>query len=116
MKRLFKSRRGVNDVSILAGILGIILATAIIIPLINAEFNQSFTEFNVDGSVADAKQDAENVSTLNAFTVLLTVFKLMFWDFGDTLNLPFFLDAFYTLLALLFIIIVARNIWIGGGG
>ena len=115
MKRLFTSKRAVNDVSILAGILALFLISATIIPFINEEFQTGYSEFNVDGTVDEVKQEGKNVSTLSAFEILLTVFKLAFWDFGNTLNLIWFVDIFYTLMALIFIIVIARNVWIGGG-
>ncbi len=112
---LINSKKGINDISIIAVILSIFLLTAIIIPFVNAEFDTNIDTFDTDNFERNVKNDAESVSTLSAFTVLLTIIKLAFFDFGNTLQLPFWLDAIYTILAILFITVIARNIWVGGG-
>ncbi len=113
---LFNGKKGVNDISIITVIIFIFFGTAIVIPFINAEFNTSSSTFDTEGLAADVQQDAESVTTISAFNVLLTVFKLAFFDYSGTLGLPFWLEAIYTILAIVFIITIARNIWIGGGG
>ena len=115
MKKLIRSKKGVNDVSILAGILALFLITATIIPFINEEFSTGYSEFNIDGTVDKVNQEGQDVSTINAFQVLSTVGKLAFWDFSGGLNLAWPLQAFFSVLSILFIVIISRNIWIGGG-
>ena len=112
---LFADKKGINDISIVAGIVFIFIITAITIPFVNSSFGTQATEFNVDGVVDDVRQDAENVNTFNAFDVLLTVLKLAFWDFGNSLDLPFWLDGFYSVLTVVLVLTIGRNIWIGGG-
>lgn len=114
--KILKDKKGVNDVSIMGIILAIFLLSALIIPFINSAYDTGHTEYNVDKLTNDAREDTETVNSFNAFTVVINVFKLAFWDIGDTLNLPFWLDGFYTLLTIIAIFILARNIWIGGGG
>lgn len=116
MIKLFSSRKGFNDVTILVGIMVTIFLTAYILTYINIGFDTEYAEFDTDKTKDGAIQDAENVGTLDAFNVLITVLKLSTWDVGDTLNLYWWIDLFYTILALTFIITIARNIWIGGGG
>lgn len=114
-QKLFKSKKGFNDISIIAVIMSIFLLTSIVIPFVNAEFNTSFDNFDEEEFTQQTRNDAESVSTISAFTVLKTVMVLALFDFGDTLGLPFWLDIVYTLLAIVFILVIARNIWIGGG-
>lgn len=114
--KLFNNKKAINDISIIAIIISIFLITAITVPYLNEEFDQDLVQYDTDGLEQDLKDDAESVSTLNAFSVLITVIKLAVWDFGNTLNLPIWLDIVFTLLAIIFILVVARNIWIGGGG
>ncbi len=114
-KKLFKNRRGINDISIIAVILSIFLLTGIIIAFVNAEFGTEFSTLDEDAIKQQVRNDAESVSTISAFTVLKNIMLLALFDFGDTLQLPLFLDIVYTILAIIFILVIARNIWIGGG-
>ncbi len=114
--KLFSSKKAINDISIIAIIVFIFFASAIIIPFVNAEFGTASDTFDTDNFDSNIKDDAENITTLTAFKVLITVIKLAIFDFGNTLGLPFWLDAIYTVLAILFVLVIARNIWIGGGG
>lgn len=116
MKKLLMSKRGFNDMTIIAGILAIFFITAIIIPLITAEFGDASNTYDTEAYESNIKSGAESVSTLSAFTILLNVMKLAFYDFSDDLSLPFWLDMVFSLLAILLILTIARNIWIGGGG
>lgn len=116
---IFRNKKGINDISILTGIVFIFFFTAIMIPFVNSEFGTTASTLNVDGIADDVKEGAEGTISENSFSVfsvIFTVFKLAFFDFGDTLGLPFWLDAVYTVLGMMFIITLARNIWIGGGG
>ncbi len=113
---MFNSKRGINDVSILAIFIFIFFATALVIPFINAEFGTSASNLNTEGITDEIQQEASSVTTISAFGVILTILKLAFFDFGNTLGLPFWLDGVYTVLATLFIFLIARNIWVGGGG
>jgi len=121
--RIFKHKKGVNDISIIAVILFIFLLTATLIPFVNAEFNQSIDVLDVDKIAGDVQAKSEEVASssgttitsLSAFGVLKTVIKLAFFDFSNTLGLPFWLDILYTGLAIIFFLVIARNIWIGGG-
>lgn len=109
------NKKGINDISIIAIILSIFFATATVIGFINNEFGTNFTEVNDAGIVQTAKNDAESVTALSAFTVLKNILLLALLDFQNILGLPFWLDLFYTILAIVFILVIARNIWIGGG-
>ena len=116
VKKLFpKNKKAINDISIIAIIFFIFFATSIIIPFVNAEFDIQSDTFDNDNLESQVKADAENVNVLSAFTVLLTVLKLALFDFGNTLGLPFWLDGIYTVLAIIFILVIGRNIWVGGG-
>lgn len=102
-----------NDVGIIIGIVSIFLAVGIALPYVNQAFDgdQSINA-DIDGLSTQAGQDVENVSSINAFTVLLSMLSMFFWTFG---SLPFWLDAFFIILRLTLVITIARNIWIGGG-
>ncbi len=115
-RRMFKDKKGINDISIIAIFTFIFFATALIIPFINSEFGTSSSNLDTDSITGEIKEGAGSVTAISAFGILTTVLKLAFFDFGNTLGLPFWLDAIYTVIAILFILVIARNIWVGGGG
>lgn len=54
------------------------------------------------------------VYSFNVWTIIGSMFGMMFWSFG---GIPFWLDiTLFLALRITFFFIVARNIWIGGGG
>lgn len=112
---MLQSKKGINDISIIAVITAIFLLTAVTIPFVNAEFDTTFAPLNPDDTVQQVRNDGESISALSAFSVLTTMLKLAVFDVGDTLRLPFWLDITYTLMAVIFFLVIARNIWIGGG-
>lgn len=114
-KRLFKSKKGFNDVSIISILLAVLLLSAVLIPYVTAEFGADADDWDTVDYESEIKDDARDVSSINAFTVLVNVMRLAFWDIGDELALPFWLDLIYTLIAVILIIVIARNVWIGGG-
>lgn len=120
--KIFKNKKGINDISIISIILIIFFSTSIIIPFVNAEFGTTADTFDNEAFAGDIRSKSEDIAgstlstSISAFTVLKTLIKLAFFDFGNTLGLPFWLDAIYTILAIIFIAVVARNIWVGGGG
>ena len=115
--KIFKDKKGINDMSILAIILSIFLLTSIIIPFINSEFDTEYAEYDLEGKIIQpVKDDSESASRINIFTILLTMLKLAIWDFGNSLDMPFWLQAIYSILGLIFILVISRNIWGGGGG
>ena len=115
MLRLFKDKKAINDISIIAVLTFILFGTAVILPFVNDEFNLNQDSFNEAQFDQNVRSDAENVNTISAFTILVTFLKLAFFDVGNSLGLPFWLDAIYTVISLMLILVIARNIWIGGG-
>lgn len=110
-----KHRKGFNDITILASVTAILLISAFIIPVSNAAFGTGGSNFNSDGLKDELQEDAESVNTISAFGILTTFLKLIFWDVSGSLNLPAWLQVFYTILFIVAVLTVARNIWIGGG-
>lgn len=117
---MFRDKRAVNDITIISVLLFIFFLTAIIIPFINAEFGTEFIEADTDNIAQDIRDQSENIeariTNISAIGVMITVLKLAFFDFGNSLGLPFWLDAMYTILGIILVLVIARNIWIGGGG
>ena len=98
-----------NDMTYLLFYITFFVLIGVLVPLINDEFNTDYTENdpNIIG------EDDLNESSLTFWKVLLNFFSFAFWTFGlpTWLNLTFFL-----ILRIHLILIVARNIWVGGGG
>lgn len=104
----------VNDMTILYSIMAFFIILGGLLPFVQEDFNQDQIENQYEPFTDDMKQKAESVSTTNAFTVLLSVVKMFFWTFGD---LPFVIDlVIFIPLRLVFLLVIVRNIWIGGGG
>lgn len=106
----------VNDISIMAGIVAVFLFLGVLIPVIQADLGADVTTYNAEGIKQETLDEASSASKISLFTVGITILKLAAWDFGDTLELPVWLDAVFTLMAITLVLLIARNIWIGGGG
>lgn len=110
-----RSKKGFNDMVLLAGLFSILALASAIIPYMNSALDTRGSTFNANTNADEFRDNAENVSTFNAFSVLLTFLKFGLFDIGNTLNLPFWLDTIFAVMFYIFTITIARNIWVGGG-
>jgi len=79
-----------------------------LVPFINDEFNSDYTENDPNLVSAD---DTNNALTI--WKSLANLFTFAFWTFG----LPSWLNLSVLLIFRIHLIfILARNIWVGGGG
>lgn len=113
--KLWKSKKGFNDMYMLFILILILFGSALVIPTLSSAAGESYANYNRDNITSEVKDKSQSTTT-STFGVIGTLFKLGFWDFGDTLHLPAWLDLFYSMLTLIILVILARNIWIGGGG
>lgn len=102
----------VNDISIATGIITLFVLLGLALPFINSSFNETVTTNNVTTLENQIGEDINNTTSINAFTVLFSVLKMFFWTFGA---LPFWLDGIFVILRIILALIIARNIWVGGG-
>ena len=118
--RMFNNKKAINDISIIAILVFILVGTAVIIPFINSAMDTSSDTFDTDTFASGIKDESQTVepklTDISLVRVFINMFKLATFDIGNTLELPFWLDIVYTILAILLILVVSRNIWIGGGG
>ena len=113
--KLFRNKKGFNDMFILWIIIMIFVLTATFTPFVRDSLLGVGGDFDADSTLNQAQQDAVDVSTFNAFKIMVTILKLGFFNIGNTLLLPFWLSIFFQVLSTVFIFIIARNLWIGGG-
>jgi hypothetical protein len=102
----------VNDMTILGGFVVFFLIVGLALPFLNAEFNQSDSEVNP--SYVSDNQNPDDLSSISAWSVIKSVFLMFFWTFG---SLPLTIELLiFEPIRIIGYVIVARNIWIGGGG
>ena len=102
-----------NDITVMYGIIIFFVLIGVIAPYLNAEFNSELAE--LDPTILESGIDPDDArSTVGAFNVIGSVFAMFFWTFGI---IPVWFDLIIFLpLRITLALIVARNIWIGGGG
>lgn len=120
----------VNDISIITGIIASFILIGILLPFLNEGFSTSVTTNNVGDfenqigdTIKDVRSNESVTGILGTFSagaqgvgflkVFFSVVSMFFWTFGA---LPFWLDGIFLILRLMLVMIIARNIWIGGGG
>jgi len=113
--RLLKNKKGFNDIVIIAGLGSILFLTALLIPYINEALDTDGAVYDVDGTQSDIQQASGGVGG-NGLSVITTLLKLAFWDFTGSLGLPWWIQAMYTMISVLLVFTVARNVvpFVGG--
>ena len=102
----------VNDMTIIFGIITFFVFIGVVTPFINADLNTNLPEFNPEQLTSNIDTEQAR-SSISAFRVIGSVLSMFFFTFGE---IPLFLDiAIFVPLRLLLVLIVARNVWIGGG-
>ena len=104
--KLRKSKKGFNNIIILAGISAILLLSAFMIDTTNNAFSTGGSSFNTQNLKDNLQSDSESVNTITIGSILTTFLKLIFWDVSGSLNLPVWLELFYTLLFIVSILTV----------
>lgn len=100
---------GVNDITIIGGILALLILVGAFLPFVQEDFGATVTENDVEG----IQGDASDATPVGAFQILVSVLDVVFWGFG---SLPLWLNLIFLLLRIMVLLIIARNVWIGGGG
>ena len=120
----------VNDVTIIGSIITIFILIGGFLPFVQAEFNTTIDnndpeqfERRIGDDVREARDNetvtgiydifsvgAQGVTFLN---VMFSIVMMFFWSFN---GLPFWLNLLFIPIRIILVLIIARNIWIGGGG
>lgn len=102
-----------NDISILWTIVLCLALVGVVTPFLNSDFGAGASSHNFGGVVDDAGSSVGS-GTLSIWNVLLSVVSMFLWSFGA---IPWWLDlAVFEPMRIMGYFIIARNIWIGGGG
>ena len=111
MLTVLKSKKGVNDVSIMWGIVIIFVLIGAIIPFVNDAFNTDENEFN-NAQFDQNIDDETDFTSISATTILSSIASMFFFTFG---NLPFWLDAIFIVVRVMLGVLIYRQIRSGGG-
>lgn len=101
-----------NDMHIIAGITIFFVVLGAILPFIQAEFGTEITDNDVN-ALTNNINPGEIENTTSALKVVGSIFLMFFWTFGA---LPWWLDLVFIVFRTMLALIIARNIWVGGGG
>lgn len=101
-----------NDSTIIFGFVMLFVLIGFITPIIALEFDEDATSPNVDSLTTDVSEDT-SVSSVTAFQYIGSIFTMFFWNF---FGFPVWLNVVFTPFRIALGFIVARNIWVGGGG
>ena len=103
---------GINDMTIIFGIISFFVFIGVVTPFINADLNTNLPEFSPEQLTSNIDTEQAQ-SSISAFRVLGSVLSMFFFTFG---SIPAFIDvALFIPLRLILVLIIARNVWIGGG-
>ena len=107
---------GVNDITILYGIITFLLILGFVTPFINDTFGTSHPGYNKDfleSTVGEEDFKVVTKTSLQIWRILVSMGTMFFWTFG---GLPAWMDILMFVPRLTLVLIIARNVWIGGGG
>lgn len=105
-----------NDVTILMTIIAILFFSSMGLYFV---YQGDYVTLNMDNVVNNASGNVEALSLnpfksdstpISFFRMLVNVF---IFSFGD---LPLWLDGFFIILKITGLVVIIRNVWIGGGG
>jgi len=109
----------VNDISIATFILGFMIVLATVLPFVQTDFNQTVVTNDIDRLTEDINRNnfSESggifTSAPSGWEIFKSFFLVFFWSFGA---LPLLIEIPLLLMKIVLVLIIARNVWIGGGG
>lgn len=103
-----------NDVVIVGGLVVFFLFVGTLTPFINSAFGSSYNELNSNTIVNTVTQNHDDLAGVTAPSIFLSIVSMPVYNMG---NIPFFLELLiFFPIRLVFWLLIARNVWIGGGG
>lgn len=102
-----------NDVVIVGGLVVFFLFIGTLTPFINSAFSTSYNEINSNTIVNSVNENYDDFNAVTAPSLFLSIISMPVYNMG---NIPFFLELLiFFPIRLVFWLLIARNIWIGGG-
>lgn len=107
-----------NDITILVGIAITFILIGTLLPFIQEDLSldqyQGMNYTNVSSGISQTDIGSTVTGYWRVLSIISSIAAMFFWTFGA---IPWYIDlAVFVPMRLAFITIVARNIWIGGGG
>ena len=103
-----------SDMTVLYGIIILFFVMGIVTPFINDDFGTGTSSPDVEGFGDSMLEEASGATSTSIWEILLSVLSMFFWTFGA---IPTVIDLVVLMpVRIIGILIIARNIWIGGGG
>jgi len=101
-----------SDMHLIAGFLTFFILLGLSLPVINSGFDTDYNGVSDINAFGEELEDNANNSQLSIWRVLGSLISVFFWSFGE---LPVLANVLLLIPRTIFILTVARNIWIGGG-
>lgn len=107
-----------NDVHYVTVFVTLFVLLGLIAPFLNEEFSSDLSENDVNEVIPDEGEDYTDIDTTFGYPtevvfLIANIFALPFWTFG----FPVWLNLWFLLpIRIVFMFVVFRNVWIGGGG
>ncbi len=103
----------VNDVTVAAGILLFFIAAGVLMPFVYTELDFTSTSLEAQTITDEALEELKQTQTIGAMDVIQSILKMIFWLPN---YIPFWVAILFYIMRTILVFIIARNLWIGGGG
>jgi hypothetical protein len=103
-----------NDMTILLVILVLFIGLGTVMPFIEDELEvEPQTTIDTEGFVDDVGEEVGTAGVTTVWEIIISILGMFTWTFGQV---PWIIDAlFLTPIRIVLVILIARQIWPGGG-
>lgn len=116
MLKLFKHKKGINDVSIFMGITCIFFVIGALMPFVDQLGAEAQIHYDTEGLPTDISEEELVDSTdVTIGNIIGSVTKMFVWSWGD---FPFWLEIPFIVMRIVLLFILVRNFvpFLSGGG
>lgn len=114
MLNLLRSRKGNTDLAVGGFIIIVFIILGFSLPYIERDLTPDEINDKDFDSLTDEFQDETDFTTISSLSILWSVAKMFFWNFGT--NVPLFIEiCIFLPMRILLAIVIYRNIRSGGG-
>lgn len=101
-----------NDAELVASLWGALLFIGLLLPFVNTTFSTGIPVYDANAGTHGLTDVTPNA--VNAWSVIASLILVNLWTFG---GVPWYIDlTFLMVIRVTLAFVIARNIWIGGGG